>query len=452
MRFYDLTDGGTLGADLEGLNAFIKDRGALCSDSGHEGAGAAVDAIVADVRSRGDAALLDYLHRFDGVPASEAALRLGADEMAAAADRVPAKLLGAMREAAGNIREFHRGGAERSTMKVGRDGLMAGTLVRPVRTAGLYVPAGAAPLFSTALMLGIPAIEAGVGRIYLMTPPEASGKVSDAILAAACIMGIGEVYVSGGAQAIAAMAYGTATVPAADVIAGPGGLYTTLAKKKVYGVCGVDMLAGPSDVTVIADAGADGDWVVADMLSQAEHDALASSVLITDSRELAGYVRSRIFAEAERLPRGEVIARSLEGGCAIVLVRDVREAVAISDMLAPEHLELCVADPMGALGLVGNAGTVFLGHYSPEPMGDYVAGPSHVLPTSGTARYASSVGVGTFMKRTNVVSYSKEAFGAAMGAAIEMAEGEGMHAHAHAIKVRGRVMGGPRGGRCGDGG
>jgi histidinol dehydrogenase len=391
---------------------------------------AAVQEICARVASDGDAALREYGSRFDGwSPASGESFLVPVDEMTAAMRRLPAGDRAALEFAAERIREFHK--AQALPASTGSPGLKL--LTRPVRRAGVYAPGGRASYPSTVLMTAIPARVAGVREVILATPPRADGSVPAPILAAARIAGVDQVYRIGGAQAIAAMAYGTASIPRVDVVAGPGNIYVTLAKREVYGSVGLDGIAGPTEVMVVADAGARADFVAADLAAQLEHDPLAWAVLVTDSARLA----DRVEEELESLVRGlerEAIIRA--ANCCIVVTDDLTQAVQLANDFAPEHL-LIVADDAARLATqVENAGAVFVGPFTTVPLGDYTAGPNHTLPTSGAARFGSPLGVHSFMKRTSVLSLNRGDLEMLREATVRLAAMEGLSGHAHAVEVR----------------
>src|SRR6266852_4481184 len=369
--------------------------------------------IVAAVRSTGDAALLDCTRRFDRVALAAADLAVRPEEYAAAERAVGEVTLRSLRYAADRIERFHRECAPRSWRMRDAHGSRLGQEVRPLDRVAVYVPGGRAAYPSTVLMTVVPARVAGVREIVLVSPPGADGSLNPAVLAAARIAGVTEAYRVGGAQAIAALAYGTASIRRVDKIVGPGNIYVALAKAQVFGDVGIDMVAGPSEVVVVADAMADPAWIAADLLAQAEHDPMARAVLITDDAELPGRVRAALADQLERLPRRAIAAESLATNGALVRVASLEEAVELANRLAPEHLELLVRVPQALLGRVRHAGAVFLGGQTPEVVGDYVAGPSHVLPTAGTARFSSPLGVEDFVKRSSVIEYSRSGLEAA---------------------------------------
>ena len=359
--------------------------------------------------------------------------------MAAAAKKVQPGVLRSLKRAAAHIESFHRRQVANSWVDTGRDGVLLGQLVRPVETAGIYVPGGKGgqtPLVSSVLMGAIPARIAGVSRIVMTTPPTQDGTVDPHLLAAAKTAGVDAVYKVGSAWAIGALAYGTETVPRADVIVGPGNIYVTLAKKIVAGDVGIDMIAGPSEILVIADRSATPEYIAADLLSQAEHDPLASAILATDSKRVAREVSAAVSGQLDHLARRDIARRSIERYGAIFVTPDLGAAVDLANRIAPEHLELQVEDPFEWVGRIRNAGAVFMGPYTPEPVGDYIAGPNHVLPTAGTARYASALSVDHFVKKTSLIRYSRAAFETEAEDIIRLAEIEGLGAHANAVKIR----------------
>ena len=350
---------------------------------------AVVTGIIDKVRTDGDEALCAYTSRFDKACLKPEDLRVTEEEIDRAMAVLDPKLILILQKAKANILEFHKAQVTPEITMDRGSGASISMLVRPLQTVGVYVPGGTAALPSSVLMNILPAIAAGVPRIVMCTPPRRDGSVDPMILAAARIAGAGEIYRAGGAQAIAAMAYGTATVPAVDKICGPGNIYVNTAKRLVYGVVDIDMFAGPSEILILADRTANASFLAADLLSQAEHDKLASAILITDNASLADQVAQQVIVRAERMPRREILEASLADYCAIVTVPNLEVAVEFANILAPEHLELCIANPEAVVPRIHHAGAIFVGNYSPEPLGDYFAGPSHVLPTSGTARFFS---------------------------------------------------------------
>lgn len=400
---------------------------------------AAVGRILEDVRRGGDQALIGYVNRFDSPRLSIGGLKVTAAEMRQAKKNVDRAFARSLKRAAVQIETFHRRQLPRSWFAAERAGTFLGQIVNPVDRAGIYVPGGTegkTPLVSSVLMGAIPAKIAGVGQIVMVTPASKKGTVSPHLLAAAELAGVDAVYKAGSAWAVAALTYGTETVPKVDVVVGPGNIYVTLAKKLVAGTVGIDMIAGPSEILVIADRSADPDHLAADLLSQAEHDVMASAMMITDSKELADAVRRSVMQQLQKLSRKEIAARSLQRYGAILVVADIDTAMHLANRIAPEHLELQVQDPFARIGQIRNAGAVFIGPYTPEPVGDYIAGPNHVLPTGGTARFASALSVEHFVKKTSMVYYSKEAFRREAADIVRLAETEGLTAHAHAVKSR----------------
>ncbi|HIC90348.1 MAG TPA: histidinol dehydrogenase [Anaerolineae bacterium] len=394
----------------------------------------AVARLCADVRDRGDMALREWTTRIDGVTLEEIEVPLSA--WVTAAERLAPELLAAMQLAAERIESFHRKQPLGSWIDFGPDGAL-GQLVRPVDSVGVYVPGGTAPLPSSLLMSAIPARVAGVPRVVVTTPPDrVNGRVSDLILAAAYLAGVDALYMLGGAQAIAALAYGTESIQRVDKIVGPGGLFVTLAKRHVYGIVGIEGLPGPTETMVIADDTADPALAAADLLAQAEHDMLASAILLTPARTLAKQVQREVARRLTDLSRAEIITRSLADRGGIVITADLDQAVALANEYGPEHLCLLVADPWALVGQVRNAGGIFLGEGSYEVLGDYVAGPSHVMPTEGTARFASPLNVADFVKRISLVGLNREAGGRLSQAAARLAEAETLTAHAAAARAR----------------
>lgn len=395
---------------------------------------AAVKEILANVRARGDEAVFEYEEKFDGTMLTERNFRVTEEEFAAAYRAVPEELLASLKKAIKNVYEYHSRTGRKDHVCT-KDGRRTGYVVRPVGAAGIYAPGGTAPLSSSVLMGVLPAKAAGVGRIVLATPAK-NGVVAPLTLVAAKECGVDEVYKMGGAQAIAALAYGTASVKKVDVIAGPGNIYVTLAKKEVYGEVGIDMLAGPSEILIIADESANARFVAADVLSQAEHDVLARSILITPSKALAEQVQAEVERQIEALARKEVVRRSIDMSGGIVVVKDLAEACALADTVAPEHLELCTKEPEALLPLIHNAGAVFLGHYTPEPVGDYFAGPDHILPTSGSAKFFQVLNEDVFTRKMSVVCYDKNALFEDGQDIVRLARSEQLDAHANAVAIR----------------
>ncbi|MDE7242217.1 histidinol dehydrogenase [Desulfovibrio sp.] len=418
-------------------------QGRTTPDGGVE---AAVRDIIAAVREHGDAALVDYTRKFDA-PEFTPPVRVSPQEIARAAASVSVENREYICGAAANIRAFHEAQLERSWFVTRPDGSILGQRVLPVDAVGLYVPGGQGgntPLISSLLMNAIPAQVAGVPRLAVCTPPRADGSVDPHLLAAAHLLDIEEVYRVGGAWSIAALALGTESVTRVDVIAGPGNIYVTTAKRLLQGAVGIDMIAGPSEVLILADDSANAAWVAADMLSQAEHDALACAICVTDSPRLAERLPQELEKQCAALPRAEIAARSLADWGCIAVVPDLATAIAIANHVAPEHLEICTRDPWAVLPHIRHAGAAFLGQHSPEPVGDYYAGPNHVLPTLGTARFSSALSVQTFCKKTSIIAASP-AFLEKNGEAITaLARLEGLEAHARSVEARRRRGGAAR--------
>ena len=392
--------------------------------------------ILNDVRQRGDEAALFYTEKFDGAMLN--ALTVSAQEIEEGYARVSPELIQTMRVAAENITRYHQKQKREGFLDAREDGVVLGQRILPLQSVGLYVPGGTARYPSSLLMAAIPAKIAGVPRIVLTTPPETDGKVPDVILAAAKIAGIAEIVKLGGAQAVAALAYGTQTIQRVDKILGPGNIYVTTAKQLCYaqGVAAIDTTAGPSEILVISDGATNPAWLAADLLSQAEHDVLAASWLITDCQTLAQRVQAEIEVQLPLLKRAKFARASIDDNARIILVPDLKTGCEIANAIAPEHLELCVEEPFAWLPLVRNAASVFLGRYCPETLGDYIAGPNHTLPTSGAARFASPLGVDDYCKRSSFLYYTREALLAAGADAERFALSEGLTAHARAVSIR----------------
>ncbi|WP_295157285.1 histidinol dehydrogenase [Selenomonas sp. AE3005] len=391
--------------------------------------------IVHDVRFEGDKAVLRYTKLIDKVECSIEDLLVTEAEFAAAEAQADPQVVESLQKAAANVRRYHEEQKPNSWMTYREHGSLLGQSLIPLDRVGIYVPGGTAAYPSSVIMNAMPAVVAGVGEIIMMVPPK-NGAINPYVLIAAKLAGVQKIYKIGGAQAIAAMAFGTETIPRVDKITGPGNIFVTLAKKEVYGHVDIDMLAGPSEILIVADDSADPVYTAADMLSQAEHDPLASSIVITDSEKLARQVAMEAESQLQKLPRQEIARASIERNGLIVIAEDMAQALRFANTSAPEHLELLTKEPFKLLPEVKHAGAVFLGAYSPEPLGDYFAGPNHVLPTGGTARYYSVLNVETFMKRTSLISYSQEALAAVSDDIIRLAETEGLQAHANAIRLR----------------
>ncbi|HEY8204786.1 MAG TPA: histidinol dehydrogenase [Pyrinomonadaceae bacterium] len=394
-----------------------------------------VQSIIDEVRQRGDAALIDYANRFDGYVMQASELRIGEDELGRIAVNADASVVKALREAIGHVRRFHEYELQESWEIETEDGVRLGQRITPIQRAGLYVPGGTASYPSSVVMNVVPAQVAGVKRIVVATPPR-SLREHPAVAAALVQLGIKEVYAVGGAQAIAALAYGTETVPRVDKITGPGNRYVAAAKKLVFGTVGIDSMAGPSEIAIIADDTARADFVAADLLAQAEHAEDACAVLLTTSARLASDVAMEVSRQAEALPRRAVIEKSLAQFGAILLVNDLDEACAIVNQLAPEHLELVTRADEAIAANILHTGAIFFGPYTPEVVGDYFAGPNHVLPTAGAARFSSALGVYDFVKRTTMLRYSREALRGSAQKIATLATAEGLEAHARSAAIR----------------
>ena len=393
-----------------------------------------VDGILADVRARGDAALKEYALKFDGASIEE--LQVTQAEIDEAFANMDPYFLETLKEAAANIEAFHRQQVHKNFVMNDKPGVVLGQKYTPIEKAGVYVPGGTAAYPSTVLMDVIPAKVAGVSEIVMTTPAGKDGRVNPVILAAAATAGVTKIFKTGGAQAVAALAYGTESIPAVDKIVGPGNIYVATAKRKVFGKVGIDMVAGPSEVLVIADDSADPRHVAADLLSQAEHDPLAAAILVTDSEALARAVDAELERQTALLPRQEVIRQSLGAYGTIVVAESLAACADIANRIAPEHLELSVEAPYALLPLIRNAGAIFLGHFSPEPLGDYLAGPNHVLPTSGTARFFSPLSVDDFVKKSSIICCTREELEKVSDQVILLAKQEGLDAHANAVAIR----------------
>ncbi len=390
--------------------------------------------IIAAVRERGDEALLAYTARFDG--AALAALEVTEEEKEEALRLVEPRFLGILERAADNIRAFHQKQVRTSLLISESNGVITGQKITPIERVGLYVPGGTAAYPSTVLMDSIPAKIAGCKEIVMSTPPGKNGKVQPVILAAASVAGVGRIFKAGGAQAIAALAYGTKSVPRVDKIVGPGNAFVAEAKRQVFGQVSIDMIAGPSEILVVADGKSNPAHVAADLLSQAEHDRMASAVLVTDSRPLAEAVQAEIERQLPKLPRAEIARASIEENGKIILTGDLKTAIEIANELAPEHLELMVDQPFDYLDRVQNAGSIFMGRYCPEALGDYYAGPNHTLPTSGTARFSSPLSVDDFVKKSQYTYYTKEALEQVAEDVAYFARQEGLDAHGASVTSR----------------
>lgn len=395
-----------------------------------------VVAILADVKKRGDAAVVEYTNRFDRLSAmSMTSLELPQAELQAALDGLPPERRKALETAAARIRSFHEKQVQEGWTYKEADGTMLGQMVTPLDRVGLYVPGGKAAYPSSVLMNAIPAKVAGVGEL-IMVVPTPDGEKNALVLAAACLSGVDRVFTIGGAQAVAALAYGTETVPQVDKVVGPGNAYVACAKRRVFGIVGIDMVAGPSEILVVADGTTDPDWVAMDLFSQAEHDELAQSILVSPDSAYLDKVRASIERLLPTMPRQQVIRTSLENRGALILVRDMAEAIQIANRIAPEHLELSMAEPEAWVSKIHHAGAIFIGPYTSESLGDYCAGPNHVLPTSGSARFSSPLGVYDFQKRTSLIQVSRAGAQTLGKVAATLADGEGLPAHAQSARYR----------------
>ena len=395
---------------------------------------AAVTEILDAVKAGGDAAVVEYTKRFDGVDAPLTCI--GREELRELAASCSRKVYAALERAAANITDFHKRQLQQSWLTTGEDGTILGQRIRGLARVGIYVPGGTAAYPSSVLMNALPARIAGVGEIIMVTPPPKTGGFNADVMAAAYIAGVDKVYLCGGAQAVAALAYGTESIPRVDKIVGPGNIYVATAKRLLFGQVDIDMIAGPSEILVLADDTAEPAYLAADLMSQAEHDVLASAILLTDSQQIAEETVRELEKQVVALPRADIIRKSLADFGAVIVCRDMDEAVTFANRLAPEHLEVMCDQPMEYIGRLDNAGSVFLGKYSPEPLGDYYAGPNHVLPTSGTARFFSPLSVDSFIKKSSFIYYNRPALERAREDIVAIAEAEGLGAHAHSIEVR----------------
>ncbi|PEY35134.1 histidinol dehydrogenase [Bacillus cereus] len=389
--------------------------------------------IVEEVRKRQDEALISYTKAFDCTEVTK--FRVTKEEIEKASKYVDVSFLEALQEAKKNIISYHEKQKRQSFVDCENEGVIRGQLIRPLQTVGVYVPGGTASYPSSVLMNVLPAKIAGVQKIVMVTPPGKEG-LDPHILAAAEIAGVDEIYTVGGAQAIAALAYGTESIPKVDKIVGPGNIYVAFAKREVFGAVHIDMIAGPSEIVVIADKTGNASFIAADLLSQAEHDVRATAICITTCIELAKEIEKEIEVQLQALPRSEIARESMERNGAVLVVPSLEQAFQLSNEIAPEHLELHINEPMNALGYIQHAGSIFIGPYAPEPLGDYFAGPNHVLPTSGTARFFSPLSVDDFVKKSSFVSYTKEALQSVQHHITTLADKEGLHAHARAIQIR----------------
>ncbi len=395
-----------------------------------------VDEILIAIKENGDSALFEYCQKFDSVVLNENNIKVTDKEINKALENVDLKLYKSIEKAAERIKIFHQKQKQNSWIEPNENGETLGQLIRALDTIGVYVPGGKAAYPSTVLMDVIPAKVAGVKRIVMVTPCNESLEIPPVTLAAAKIAGVDEIYKIGGAHAIAALAYGTQTIPKVDKIVGPGNIYVALAKKTVYGNVDIDSVAGPSEILIIADSSAVPEYVAADLLSQAEHDEMASAVLVTPDEELASEVEKELEIQIESSPRKDIIIKSLSNYGGILITKNIKEAFDFSNDFAPEHLEVCVSNPFSCLGQIKNAGAIFLGNYSPESLGDYMAGPNHVLPTGGTAKFYSPLSVDDYVKKSSIISFSEEALMELSDDIIRFAESEGLFCHGEAVRKR----------------
>ena len=394
----------------------------------------AVTDILNNVKQNGDDAVREYTLKFDGHMPSK--FEISREEIDSSPDKCDRDFILALYKAADNIRDFHARQKQQSWLEPKQNGVILGQRIRGLKRVGVYVPGGTAAYPSSVLMNVIPAKIAGVKEIVMVTPPQKDGTANPDILAAAKIAGVDRVFLMGGAQAVAALAYGTQSVPKVDKIVGPGNIFVATAKKLLYGTVDIDMIAGPSEILIVADKSANPKFLAADLMSQAEHDKMASAILLTTSEETANETAKELSRQMQTLERRDIIEQSLNDFGAIIVCKDISEAVDFANELAPAHLALAVETPKEIIGRVDNAGSVFLGHYSPEPLGDYFAGPNHVLPTSGTARFFSPLSVDSFIKKSSFIYYTEPALSEAKDDIIKLAETEGLTAHANSIKVR----------------
>ena len=395
-----------------------------------------VNGILKDIKENGDEAVFEYTRKFDKFDANAGNIKVTKEEIDFAYTQVNCDLLKVIKKSAERIRAFHEKQKINSWFDPNPNGEIMGQLVRPLENVGVYVPGGKAAYPSSVLMNVIPAHVAGVKNIYMATPAQSDGSVYPTTIVAAVEAGVKEIFKIGGAQAVAALAYGTESIPKVDKICGPGNIFVALAKRTVYGHVNIDSVAGPSEILIIADSSANPVYVAADMLSQAEHDELASSILVTTDEKLAKDVVAELEKQTAVLERKEIIEKSLNNFGAVIIVGTIEEACEISNGIAPEHMEICTSSPFEILPLIQNAGAVFMGHYSPEPLGDYMAGPNHVLPTGGTAKFFSPLSIDDFIKKSSIISFNKKALMNLYDDIISFADAEGLTAHANAVRVR----------------
>lgn len=402
-----------------------------------------VEKIVSDVKIRGNQAVFEYTLRFDGCMLNEDTIRVSPEEIKEAYSLVSAEFLTALKKSRENILSFHQLQKQKDWFSQDENGSITGQIYRPLQRVGLYVPGGTANYPSSVLMTCLPAVVAGVKEIVMVTPPSQEGRIPPATLVAAYEAGVGEIYKIGGAQAVAALAYGTSSILPVDKIVGPGNIFVTLAKKLVFGIVGIDMLAGPSEILIIGDGSVEAGYAAADLLSQAEHDPRARAILLTDNQKWATEVASAVTKQLSQLPREEIARKSLENFGAVIVTKNLEEAFKIANKVAPEHLELLIKDPWPELIKIEHAGAVFMGPYSPEPLGDYWAGPNHVLPTGGSARFTSPLTVDDFCKRSSIIQYTQLGLTKAANEIQTLAATEKLTAHGAAVAIR--VKGGKKG-------
>ncbi len=395
-----------------------------------------VDEIIENVKNNGDKAVFEYSKKFDKAEINSKNIKLNESEIKEAYRLTNKNLLEVIKKSIIRIRAFHEKQKQRSFFEPEKNGEILGQIIRPIERAGVYVPGGTAFYPSSVIMNVMPAKVAGVEKIIMVTPPGKDGKINPTTIVSAIESGVDEIYKVGGAQAIAALAFGTESIPKVDKIVGPGNIYVALAKKSLYGIVNIDSIAGPSEILIIADNSANPKYIAADLLSQAEHDKLASAILVTDSEKLAAEVKAEIIEQTENLSRKEIIKESLKNYGAIIITENLKEAYALSNLIAPEHLEICISEPFSSLSEIKNAGAIFLGNYSPEPLGDYMAGPNHVLPTNGTARFFSPLSVDDFIKKSSLLYFTKESLLNLSDDVIIFAEAEGLSAHANSVRLR----------------
>lgn len=395
-----------------------------------------VDEIISNIKKNGDVALFEYTEKFDGCILTKENIKITDQEIKEAYSLVNEEFIEIIKKAIVRIRDFHQKQKQNSWLEPSLNGEILGQIIRPIEKVGVYVPGGKAAYPSSVLMNVIPAKVAGVSKISMVTPANKLGKVNPTTIVAAIEAGVTEIYKVGGAQAIAALAIGTESIEKVDKIVGPGNIYVALAKKSVYGFVNIDSVAGPSEILIIADESANPKFVAADLISQAEHDELASAILITTDEKLAKDVQVELEIQIEQLTRKNIINESIKNYGMIILVNDIEQATNLTNKIAPEHLEICTKEPFATLTKIKNAGAIFLGNYTPEPLGDYMAGPNHVLPTGGTARFFSPLSVDDFIKKSSVLSFTKEALKELSEDVIKFAEAEGLTGHANSIKVR----------------